>query len=92
MIKKAQETKKDTAEQHVSCRETTIEIKAQGRESKERKPRQGEDKNQVFYFHSVFVHKKGQKHCENRNPEINYIKKQKATNRTQRPYLQEKIN
>lgn len=47
MIKKAQETKKGTAEQRVSCRETTIKIKAQGRESKERKSRQGEDKNQI---------------------------------------------
>lgn len=47
MIKKAQETKKDTTEQHVSCRETIIEIKAQGRETKEKKPRQGEDKNQI---------------------------------------------
>lgn len=47
MIKKAQETKKDTAKQHVSCRETTIEIKTQGRESKERKSRQREDKNQI---------------------------------------------
>lgn len=47
MIKKAQETKKDTTEQHVSCRETTIEIKAQGRESKEKKPRQGVDQNQI---------------------------------------------
>lgn len=48
MIKKAQETKKDTAEQHVSCRESIHRNQStRQRVKREETKRQGEDKNQI---------------------------------------------